>query len=312
MNVLICGGGNVVHALAAYLSAKPDVTVTILSLFPGEARKLRDAIPGEGIRCASELGHDILGKPDAVVDKAGDVPKDLEIVFFAIPSFAHELYLKALKPRLKPGVTIGALPGDGSFDFCVGHNLGSEFVRHSDLFALQTLPWTCNIVEYGKLVEVLRTEEEELDVMVSPKLGATKDGFVNDVLRDLVGGVSPRDAADDALALSPMYVNSIQHLPGRNFTEPCESVVKSQQSLPEDSPSLQITLSEGDDFENIYTVPYTGKGYYRCSRLEEEVRVDDNKKRLPNFKCRYFIDVPHRVRRRPRRCQAYTHNALRG
>lgn len=312
MKVLICGGGNVVHVLAAYLSAKPDMNVTVLSLFPGEACKLRDAIPGEGIRCANELSYDILGKPDAIVDKAGDVPKDLDVVLFAVPSFVHELYLKALKPHLKPGVTIGALPGDGGFDFCVGHNLGSEFVRHSNLFALHTLPWTCRIIEYGKSVEVLGMEEEELDVMVSPKLGATKDGIVNDVLRDLVWGLRPPVAADDAFTLSQMCVNSIQHPPGRKATEPCELVVKSQQSPPEDSLSLQISLSDVDDLENIHTVPYTAKGYLRCSRLEEEARVGGNKKRWPNFKCRYFIDVPYRSRRRPKRCQAYSLNTLRG
>jgi len=44
-----------------------------------------------------------------VIGKAEDVPKDLDIVIFALPSFTHEMYLKALKPYLKQGVTIGAV-----------------------------------------------------------------------------------------------------------------------------------------------------------------------------------------------------------
>ena len=32
------------------------------------------------------------------------------------------------------------MPGEGGFDLCAIHNLGSEFVRHSNLFALETLP----------------------------------------------------------------------------------------------------------------------------------------------------------------------------
>ena len=109
MKVLLCGGGNAIHVLSAYICAKDDTHVTILSLFPGEADRLRDAIPDEGIRCANDLGEDIIGKPNAVIGKAEDVPKDLDIVIFALPSFTHEMYLKALKPYLKQGVTIGAV-----------------------------------------------------------------------------------------------------------------------------------------------------------------------------------------------------------
>ena len=109
MKVLLCGGGNAIHVLSAYICAKDDTHVTILSLFPGEADRLRDAIPDEGIRCAHDLGEDIIGIPDSVIGKAEDVPKDLDIVIFALPSFTHEMYLKALKPYLKQGVTIGAV-----------------------------------------------------------------------------------------------------------------------------------------------------------------------------------------------------------
>jgi hypothetical protein len=210
MKVLLCGGGNAIHVLSAYVSAKPNTHVTILSLFPGEADKLREAIPEEGIRCVNDLGDDILGKPDAVIGKAEDVPKDLDIVIFALPSFTHEMYLKALKPYLKPGVSIGAMPGEGGFDLCAIHNLGSEFVRHSNLFALETLPWACRITEYGKSVEVLGTKKE-VEVIVSPKYGTTKDGFVTSVLHDLIGRLPEFDPADNFLSVTLMNINSVWH-----------------------------------------------------------------------------------------------------
>lgn len=210
MKVLLCGGGNAIHVLSAYVSAKPDTHVTILSLFPGEADRLRDAIPEEGIRCVNDLGDDVLGKPNAVIDKAGDVPKDLDIVIFALPSFTHEMYLKALKPYLKQGVSIGAMPGEGGFDLCAIHNLGSEFVRHSNLFALETLPWACRITEYGKSVEVLGTKKE-VEVIVSPKYGTTKDGFVTDVLHNLIGRLPEFDPADNFLSVTLMNINSVWH-----------------------------------------------------------------------------------------------------
>lgn len=210
MKVLLCGGGNAIHVLSAYVSAQTDTHVTILSLFPGEADRLRDAIPEEGIRCVNDLGDDVLGKPNAVIDKAEDVPKDLDIVIFALPSFTHELYLKALKPYLKPGVTIGAMPGEGGFDLCAIHNLGSDFVRHSNVFALETLPWACRIMEYGKSVEVLGTKKE-VEVIVSPKYGTTKAGFVTEVLHRLIGRLPAFDPADNFLAVTLMNINSVWH-----------------------------------------------------------------------------------------------------
>jgi hypothetical protein len=210
MKVLLCGGGNAIHVLTSYISARDDTHVTVLSLFPGEADKLRDSIPEEGIRCINDLGEDIFGKPDAVISRVEDVPQDVDIVVFALPSFTHEMYLKALKPHLKPGVTIGAMPGEGGFDLCAIHNLGSEFVRHSNLFALETLPWACRIVEYGKTVEVLGTKKE-VEVIVSPKHGTTKNELVEEVLHKLVGRLPAFDPADNFLAVTLMNINSVWH-----------------------------------------------------------------------------------------------------
>ena len=120
------------------------------------------------------------------------------------------MYLKALKPYLKPGVTIGAMPGEGGFDLCAIHNLGSEFVLHSNLFALETLPWACRITDYGKSVEVLGTKKE-VEVIVSPKHGTTKDGFVTDVLHNLIGRLPLFDPADNFLSVTLMNINSVWH-----------------------------------------------------------------------------------------------------
>ena len=210
MKILLCGGGNAIHVLSSYCSSRDDTHVTVLSLFPGEADKLRDAIPDEGIRCINDLGDDVYGKPDAIISKAEDVPKDLDIVVFALPSFTHEMYLKALKPYLKPGVTIGAMPGEGGFDLCAIHNLGSEFCRHSNLFALETLPWACRILEYGSKVEVLGTKKE-VEVIVSPKHGTTKNEVVTEVLHKLVGRLPELDPADSFLAVTLMNINSVWH-----------------------------------------------------------------------------------------------------
>eukprot|EP00581_Thalassiosira_minuscula_P008322 CAMPEP_0183703908 /NCGR_PEP_ID=MMETSP0737-20130205/1452_1 /TAXON_ID=385413 /ORGANISM="Thalassiosira miniscula, Strain CCMP1093" /LENGTH=427 /DNA_ID=CAMNT_0025930711 /DNA_START=154 /DNA_END=1437 /DNA_ORIENTATION=- len=330
MKVLLCGGGNAIHVLSAYVSAKSDTHVTILSLFPGEADRLRDAIPDEGIRCANDLGDDIIGKPDAVIDKAEDVPTDLDLVIFALPSFTHEMYLKALKPYLKQGVTIGAMPAEGGFDLCAIHNLGSEFVKNSNLFALETLPWACRIVEYGKSVEVLGTKKQ-VDIVVSPKQGTTH-ASVTEVLHSLIGRLPAFDPADNFLSVTLMNINSVWHptisygfYRNRDVTEPfdepplfyygadeytgdklakvSDEVIELGRVLREKYPTLTLnalhhvsewmTRSYGDDIgdkTNIYTMLRTNKGYRGLTHPMREVEVDGKTKYLPNFRYRYFTE----------------------
>lgn len=185
MKVLLCGGGNAIHVLSAYVSSLPGVECCILSLFPGEAERLRNAIPAEGIKCENDLGADVSRKPVMISDDVEAVAPGSDVVIFAVPSFTHELYLKVLKFVLQPGVTLGAMPGEGGFDLLARNIISDEFVNKSNLFALETLPWAYRILEYGKSVEVLGTKKE-LDVVITPKEGGSVDSVLQ-VLQKLVG-----------------------------------------------------------------------------------------------------------------------------
>ncbi len=328
--VLLCGGGNAIHVLSSYVSSKPNTHVTVLSLFPGEAEKLRNAIPSDGVKCINDLGPDVYGKPDTITDKPEDIPGDLDLVIFALPSFTHEMYLKALKPYLNEGVTIGAMPGEGGFDLCAIHNLGSEFVRKSNLFALETLPWACRIMEYGSCVEVLGTKKE-VEIIVSPKQGTTKES-VADLLHELIGEYPRFDPADNFLAVTLMNINSVWHptisygfyrdkdvtkpfdepplfyygadeYTGEKLGKVSDEVLELKRVLLEKYPSLSLDAlhhvsewmirSYGDDIgdkTNIYTMLRTNKGYRGLTHPMREIEVDGQKKYLPNFRYRYFTE----------------------
>ena len=208
MKVILCGGGNAIHVLTAYAGATPDCEVSILSLFPGEADRLNKAIPAEGVKCDNDLGPDVFGKPVNVTDQP-NVVEGADLVIFALPSFTHELYLKALKPYLKKGVVLGAMPGEGGFDILAQHVLGEDFVDASSVFALETLPWACRILDYGKAVEVLGTKKE-IDVVVKPKVGGSVKDTV-DVLQKIIGKAPFLNAASNFLAVTLMNINSVWH-----------------------------------------------------------------------------------------------------
>ena len=330
MKVLLAGGGNAIHVLSSYVSALPDTHVTVLSLFHGEAERLAAAIPDEGIRCINDLGDDVYGKPDVVTDKPESIPTDLDLVIFALPSFVHELYLKTLKPYLREGVTIGAMPAEGGFDICAIHNLGSDFVRHSNLFSLETLPWACRIIEYGKSVEVLGTKKE-VEVIVSPKHGTTKDS-VTDILHRLVGKLPVFDPASNFLAVTLMNINSVWHptisygfYRNRDVNEPfdepplfyqgadeytgeklglvSDEVLEIKRVLLKRYPALNLDslhhvshwmlTSYGDDIgdkTSIYTMLRTNKGYRGLTHPMKEVEIGGETKYVPNFEYRYFTE----------------------
>mmetsp|Transcript_4417 Transcript_4417/g.6046 ORF Transcript_4417/g.6046 Transcript_4417/m.6046 type:complete len:408 (-) Transcript_4417:181-1404(-) len=207
--VLLCGGGNAIHVLTSIVGSKDDYEVSILSTFPGEAKRLGDAIPEEGIKCLNDLGDDVYGKPVKVSDDPAEVVPSADIVIFALPSFTHGFYLAALAPHLKPGVILGAMPGEGGFDLTARHFLGDEFVRGCDLFALETLPWACRILEYGKTVEDLGTKKE-IDVVITPKEGDTVEGVAG-TLQNMIGRLPVLQPAANFLAVTMMNINSVWH-----------------------------------------------------------------------------------------------------
>ena len=209
MKILLCGGGNAIHVLSIYIGAQPSFEVNILSLYPGEADRLRDAMPKEGIKCVNDSGEDVFGKPITVSSDPAEVGPGSDVVIMALPSFAHELYLKALKPYLQIGIVLGAMPGEGGFDLCARFILGDEFVSNSNLFALETLPWACRITEYGKSVEVLGTKKE-IDVVVAAKDKVSVKSTLA-LLQKLVGRLPVMVPACNFLAVTLMNINSVWH-----------------------------------------------------------------------------------------------------
>lgn len=208
-NILLCGGGNAIHCLTAYIGSQPNYNVSVFSTFPGEADEFRAAIPEEGIKCMNDLGPDKYGKPVKVSDKAEEVVPGADMIIFALPSFAHQMYLEAIAPYVKPGVIIGAMPGEGGFDMCARHVLGTEFVDQSNIFALETLPWAVRIVEYGKSVEVLGTKKE-IDVVITEGSGRSAES-VRQMLQQLVGSAPDLKLACNFLAVTLMNINSVWH-----------------------------------------------------------------------------------------------------
>lgn len=326
--ILLCGGGNAIHVLTSYLGSKLDCEVRILTLFGDEADRLRSAT--SGITCTNDLGEPVTGKAIAVSNNTAEVAPGCDIVIFAIPSFGHELYLTALKPYLSPGVILGAMPGEGGFDMCARYVLGNDFVSASNLFALETLPWACRIIEYGKSVEVLGTKKE-IDVVVTASKGSSSD-LVIAKLQGLVGRLPVLKPACNFLAVTLMNINSVWHptisygfyrdkdvtkpfaqpplfyqgadeYTGEKLAKVSDEVLNLRSVLLQRYPGLDLSSlhhvrewmlrSYGDDIEDtssIYKMLLTNKGYRGLTHPMKPVQTEKGQKFLPNFRYRYFTE----------------------
>ncbi len=222
LTVVICGGGNGAHAMAG-LAPNAFKEVHLLSTFPGEADKFAAAAATQGgeihVRRTKEGpdGQDVIvkGRPTQITDDPSVVAK-ADLVVFVVPAFAHKGYLEAIKPHIRtsgskaPGgrVILGAMPGEGGFDFQAQNILGQDIFNNITIFATETLPWAVRLTEYGKSVDILGTKYA-VDLAVTPWNVARK---VSAVLQQLMAHKYPNlTLIPSLLTITLSNMNQVLH-----------------------------------------------------------------------------------------------------
>ena len=162
IKILICGGGNGAHTLAATASAKPNITVNVLTLYADEAERwskalgddslLIDVTNNDGSKC------ELRGKPACITKDPAIAMAGVDAVFFVVPAFAHRQYFLAIDPHLEPNTVIVGMPGQAGFEFQT-LNCFRELTSKCAVISLESLPWACRILEFGKKVQILGYKE---------------------------------------------------------------------------------------------------------------------------------------------------------
>lgn len=142
MNVCICGGGNLGHVTAAFLSGKTDARVSVLTRRPEEWSRTLYAVEPGGKRFSAALR--------AVSDNPAEVVADADIVCLCLPGFAIGEELVKIKPYLKTGAAAGSIVSNSGFFFEALKILNED----TPLFGFQRVPFISRIIEYGKSCEL--------------------------------------------------------------------------------------------------------------------------------------------------------------
>ena len=162
IKLLICGSGNGAHAFAGIASSLKGTEVRVLSLYQDEAERWSAAMQKTDLEVVlHRKGSDstsIVSKPTLITKNPEEAMRDVDIVVFVLPGFAHQVFLDTLKPYIKPGTVLVGLPGEPGFEFQVRHVLG-EIAQQCTVMNFESLPWACRITEFGVRCEVLGTKE---------------------------------------------------------------------------------------------------------------------------------------------------------
>ena len=149
IKLLICGLGSEARVFASIASSVKGTEVRVL---PDRWNMLTNDFKVTFHR-SGEQSTCITCKPPLITHSPEDAMKDVDIVVFMLPASAHEVFLHALRPYIKPGVIIVGLPGEPGFEFQVSEALG-DVMQQCTIMNFESSPWVCNSTESGVVCDV--------------------------------------------------------------------------------------------------------------------------------------------------------------
>ena len=160
--ILVCGGGNGAHCLAAIANQRPNTDVCVLTLFADEAQRWTKLLQDEPMKLSVTYSDGSSGefsaKPKLVTKNPAEVVPNADVIFMVVPAFAHQEYLTEIAKYAKDNTLIVGLPGQAGFEFqCL--NILGEKAKSCAIVSFESLPWACRILEFGRHVQVLGFKE---------------------------------------------------------------------------------------------------------------------------------------------------------
>lgn len=155
MTITLCGGGNLGHVLAGYLSSQPGTTVSLLTSRPSAW--------SSSLEVSDSQGRIYRGSLQQISANPADVIPTAQIVLLCLPGYAFQSVMEAIAPYLSPSTWVGSVVSSTGFFFQAGRHLPSG----QPLFGFQRVPFISRIAEYGHRAE-LKGYKDSLSVAVLP------------------------------------------------------------------------------------------------------------------------------------------------
>jgi hypothetical protein len=151
LKVLVCGGGNGSTVTVGLLGSREEFEVYLLTRNP---EKWSKEITVHKRKVEESEIKIIKGKISKITSNPEEVVPNADVIICGGPSHANPIYLQKIAPFVRKGQFIGALYGQGGFDWAAKKILGDKFDQVT-IFALQHIPWICRAIQYGKEAETM-------------------------------------------------------------------------------------------------------------------------------------------------------------
>ncbi|XP_069126052.1 opine dehydrogenase-like isoform X2 [Argopecten irradians] len=162
LKILVCGGGNGAHCMAALASSRPHVEVRVLTLYADEADRWTKALEEDdmtiSITYSEDHVEDVKSRPSLVTKDPAKAAEGIHMIFFTVPAFAHAQYLKAIAPHILENTLLIGLPGQAGFEFQAVKAIGDK-AKVCAVASFESLPWACRTMEFGRHVQLLGFKE---------------------------------------------------------------------------------------------------------------------------------------------------------
>lgn len=303
--ICICGGGNLGHVCAGFLSAQPDVEVNLLTTHPDSWSSTIEVDDPDG-----KTYH---GHLSCISSDPAEVLLGVDIVLLCLPGYAIHPTLQKIASHISVNVWIGSVVSCTGFFF-----EAMKILPQNPLFGFQRVPFISRITEYGHRA-ALKGYKKSLFVAVEQ---TSDKQLIRQKLQSLLA--MPVTLMDSYYEVSLSNSNPLLH-PARLYTmwkDWHPGVVYEKNPFFYSDWTLEaseLLLQMDNEFQNLLRALHIREGaipsildYYECSDAESLTRkfhdipafkgilspmVQTPEGFLPDFHSRYFTeDFPYGMR----------------
>lgn len=167
-NICICGGGNLGHVCAGFLSAQSDVEVSLLTTHPDSWSATIDIDDPDG-----KTYH---GHLSSISSNPAEALLSVDVVLLCLPGYAIRPTLQKIAPYIFDRVWVGSVVSSTGFFF-----EAMKILPKNPLFGFQRVPFISRITEYGRRA-ALKGYKKSLSVAVEQ---TSDKQFIRQTLQNL-------------------------------------------------------------------------------------------------------------------------------
>jgi len=303
MNIVVCGGGSMGHAIAGELSLHDHTNISVLTRSPERWENI--------INIKTPKEETYKSKQLFITSEANKVIPNADIIIITVPNFGIKEVIDQIAPHYNSKSWIGSVQCAGGFFWTLFDKLG----KIEKTFGFQRVPYICRTLKYGKSVHIMGNKDS-LDVYYNhtdgsntfketlEELFSVKINPFNHYLDVSISNSNPILHPTRLYALFKDWNEKITYEKEFYFYEEwnntsSELLIQCDKELSEVINKIPIDLSHIKSIKQHYEVDNETELTFKLQSINafkgiKTSMLKQNDGFIPNFSNRYFTeDIPY-------------------